>query len=141
MDRYNKATLILLAIGLGTYGLALRHAYHPKIERPTTADQESDPRVLTEEEKQNFGPDGMEQDYGVFLDRNGKKCSTYNHAKSDAAAKAKHEPEYTSSLFYAVYGSCQPIVPLRPESPSSVAPDSTYPAPTASSSAPVAQFP
>lgn len=141
MDRYNKALLILIAVSIGTYGLTVHYANRPKVSRPDAANKEPDQRILTEEEKQNFGPDGIEQDYGVFLDRNGKKCSTYEPLKSDAAAKAKHEPEYTASLFYATYGSCPPTVPLRPGSQRPPAPGSTYPAPTASSSVPVARFP
>lgn len=104
MDRYQKAGLALAALFMASYAAALNYA-SKEVPLPVVAKQEFD-KSLTEEEKQNYGPDEVEQAYGVSLDSAGKKCSTYDPAKSDSIAKKKRDPEYTASLYYSIYGAC-----------------------------------
>jgi hypothetical protein len=108
VDRYQRAGFILTLLFLSAYVIAFHCMSQPPDKGlPAAEDIQYDVTALTEEEKQNYGPDEAEQNYGIFLNpTTGKKCSTYDPAKSDALANQKHDPEYRASLLFAVYGSC-----------------------------------
>ena len=113
MGKYERTCILLVAAFVTVLALIYREiTLSPELNRPTAGERAIDPRILTEEEKDNHGLDDVEQDYGVSINTDtGKKCSTYDPAKGNPK---DDEWDYTASEFYTVYGACPTDSRRRP---------------------------